>query len=130
MRDVIRKIAALGLLGGVFVLMTEGKRSEGERPSEEGIDGVPEYHKMSDEEFSSFIRSRNAERLGVTEQEMDEMPLSEIEEKLDIETTEPRHAHESDDSKGGYFVSDSFDVLSKEELDERRERVKGYLSKF
>lgn len=130
MWDSIRKISVLGLLGGVFVLLTRGKRTGREKPTDNETDSVPEYHEMSDEEFSSLIRSRNAERLGVSEQELDEMSISEIERELDIETTEPRHTHESDDSKGGYFVNDGFDVLSEEELGERRERVKRYLSKF
>lgn len=129
MKGVIRKISVLGFLGGVFVLLTEGKRA-GRETDDDDADGVREYHKMSDEEFSSLIRSRNAERLGVSEQKMDEMSFTEIERRLDVETTEPHHTHESDDSKGGYFVTDGFDVLSQTELDERRERVKRYLSKF
>ena len=130
MRDAIRRIAVLGLFGSVFALVAGGKRTKNGTQSDERTANVPEYHEMSDEEFSSFIRSRNAERLGVSEQEVDEMPFSEIEQKLDIETTEPHHNHESDDSKGGYFVSDNFDVLNSEELAERREAVKSYLSKF
>lgn len=109
-------------------MLTEKNECESERADD--ADDVTEYHKMSDEEFSSMIRSRNAERLGVSEQEIDEMQMSEIERKLDIETTEPHHTHESDDSKGGYFVSDGFAVLNEEELKKRREKVRKYLSKF
>lgn len=99
--------------------------------SQQGSDrgGDPkEFHKMSDEEFFETIRSRTADELGVSKDEMDQMEISEIEQRLGIKTGEPRGHN---DHRGGYFVKTKrFNVLSNEEIKQRENKVERFLNKF
>lgn len=82
------------------------------------------YHEMSDEKFFRTIRAENAELLGVSEEEMDEMSFTEIEERLDIVTTDPVYPLGSPE---GYLDVGRYRVLSSEEYKERKETVEKFL---
>ncbi|RQG92437.1 hypothetical protein [Natrarchaeobius chitinivorans] len=93
----------------------------GETQTEETYD----YGSMSDEEFWSTIRAENAALLGVSEERVDEMSFAEIEERLEIETDEPRFPM---GSREGYRDVGSYEVLSEDDYEARKKAVERFLT--
>lgn len=81
---------------------------------------VGDYTEMSESEFWNHVIEENAENTDLTEEELLEKPMWEIEEILDINLSNvsmPRG------NRGGFCVSDRKEVITAEERQERRDRV-------
>lgn len=87
-------------------------------------DGILPYEEMDDDEFFEHLAEENAEAVGVSADELDEMGITEIEDRLGIESKQPHHPK---GSREGYLDTDRLDVVSEEEYEKRRSRVRELL---
>lgn len=93
-----------------------GEDVERDEPVESEVD----FSNMSKNEFWEYIIEENIENTNLTEEELKEMPIWEIEELLDISLSNismPRG------NRGGFYVSDRKRVITPEERKERKQRV-------
>lgn len=86
--------------------------------------------KDPDDEVADYVtstRRKLADKLGISTEELAEKTITDIEDELGVKTAEPKLPI---DDRGGYFVSSLYEVLTGDELEARKKRVKKYLDKL
>lgn len=79
-----------------------------------------DFTTMDESEFWEYIIRENVENTNLTEEELREKPLWEIEERIGVDFSNifmPRG------NRGGYNLSDRKDVVTPEEKQKRRKKV-------
>lgn len=99
-------------------LIRRGKRQDGED------EDIPDYEAMSDEEFFEDLEKEIADELGVSREELDDMSIREVEDRLEIDADEP---YTPLGHRAGYLKKEGWDTLGKKEQEERSKKVGDWL---
>lgn len=93
-----------------------GGKDDGNSVIEHRVD----FDSMGSEEFFDDLVREAARAAGTTVEELDEMDRGEIDSRLGTEIAPPHHPR---GTREGYRDTDRLDVVSRAELQRRRERV-------